>query len=111
MVGELTALGGQNASDLPNWFTPIGDLSFTLSLVVNAIFTCLLVFKIAKTSLAEHALSPRQKREFRPLISMLIESGIVLFVVQLLWIIFFSIESNVFYLIGGPTSMIYVREN
>lgn len=96
----------------PPWFTPIGISSFSLSLAVNAIFSGLLVYKIAKTSMAFQHSFPRNTRgrhHLQHLLSMLIESGIVLFVVQLLWVLLFSLHYNSFYLLGGPIAMIYVR--
>ncbi|KAF8808529.1 hypothetical protein BYT27DRAFT_7337756 [Phlegmacium glaucopus] len=111
LVGELVIIGKtKQFSDTPAWFTPVGTLSFSLSLAVNAIFTSLLVFKIIKASLAFRrscVRNPRGKNDFLPLISMLIESGVVLFVVQLLWVVFFSLDSNAFYLLSGPVPMIY----
>jgi len=105
LVGELRVLGeAHQFSDPPRWFTPIGVLSFSLSLVVNAIFTGLLVFKIAKASLASNS---HGKNSLRPLLSMLIESGVILFVVQLMWVIFFSTANTGFYVFGGPITMVY----
>ncbi|KAF8806051.1 hypothetical protein BYT27DRAFT_7141559 [Phlegmacium glaucopus] len=111
LVGELVILGKtQQFNDPPAWFTPIGILSFSLSLAVNAIFTGLLVFKIVKTSLAfrrSGARNPGGKNDYLPLISILIESGVVLFVVELLWVVLFSLNSNEFYLFGGPIAITY----
>ncbi|KAF8808531.1 hypothetical protein BYT27DRAFT_7241660 [Phlegmacium glaucopus] len=111
LVGELVIIGKtQQFNDPPAWFTPIGILSFSLSLVVNAIFTGLLVFKIVKTSLASRRSgerNPWSKNDVLPPISILIESGVVLFVAELLWVVFFSLNSNEFYLFGGPITMTY----
>ena len=112
MVGELGALGVENANNSPAWFTPVGDISFSFSLAVNAIITGLLVFKIVKASRAlRNSLTRVQHRtlnDFRPLVSILIESGIALFAIQLVWVICFSTQSSGFYLVGGPIAMIYV---
>ncbi|KAF8812068.1 hypothetical protein BYT27DRAFT_7183234 [Phlegmacium glaucopus] len=111
LVGELVILGKtQQFSHPPVWFFPIGILSFSLSLVVNAIFTGLLVFKIVKTSLAFRrscARNPGGKNDLLPLLCILIESGVVLFVVELLWVVLFSLNSNEFYVFSGPTAMTY----
>jgi hypothetical protein len=111
LVGELGALGVENGNNTPAWFTPVGDLSFSLSLAVNAIITGLLVFKIAKASRALRnslARAPRRAlNDFRPLVSMLVESGIALFAIQMVWVVCFSTESSGFYLVGGPIAMIY----
>ena len=102
-------LGPQHVENRPGWFTPIGLLSFSLSLAVNTIFSGLLVFKIAKASLALRHAHARKIQDFTPLISMLIESGLVFFMAQLIWVICFSIESVAFNLTSGPITIIYVR--
>ena len=113
LVGELIVLGPQNKAKLSDWFTPIGILSFSVSLALNAIVICLLVFKIAKASLALRHVHGRGTQDFMALISMLVESGLVLFIVQLVWVICFSLkfiaESNAFNMTSGPITMIYVR--
>jgi hypothetical protein len=104
-------VGPQNVEILPRWFDPVGIVSFSVSLAVNSIFTGLLVFKIVKASLALQHTHARGIQDFTSLISMLIESGLVLFMVQLIWVICFSVESisNAFNLVSGPITMIYVR--
>ena len=110
LLGELAVLGLQNAANRPGWFTPIGTLSFSLSLAVNAILSGLLVFKIAKISLALGDSRGEGMTDFKPLISMLVESGLMFFMAQLVWVICFTVESVGFYLITGPITMIYVRD-
>ena len=110
LIGEMAVHGPQIVENRPNWFTPIGILSFSVSLAVNAIFTGLLVFKIAKASLAlQHLHAGLGIQNFAPLISMLIESGLVFFIAQLVYIVCFNFaESNVFALTSRPITMIYV---
>jgi hypothetical protein len=109
----LAVLGPKNFNKIPGWFAPIGLVSFSVSLAVNAIFTGLLVFKIAKASpgLALRREHGRGIQDFRSLISMLVESGLVLFIVQLVWVICFKFraESDAFTLISGPITIIYVH--
>ncbi|KAF8808527.1 hypothetical protein BYT27DRAFT_7188840 [Phlegmacium glaucopus] len=111
LIGKLVIIGKtKQFSNPPAWFSPFGTLSFSLSLAVNAIFTGLLVFKIIKASLAFRRScirNPRGKKDLLPLICMLIESGIVLFVVESLWVLLFSLDSNAFYLLSGLVPMIY----
>ena len=69
LVGELTVLRPQIDGNVPDWFIPIGIPSFSLSLAENTTFTQagLLVFKIAKTSLAtrmQDMLSGMSRRDF-----------------------------------------------
>jgi hypothetical protein len=109
LVGEMTRYGPQILENLPIWFNPVGILSFSLSLAVNTIFTGLLVFKIAKASLALRHTHARGIQDFAPLISMLIESGLVFFMAQLVWVVCFSQLGTAFDLTSGPLTMIYVR--
>jgi hypothetical protein len=108
LVGAMSLHGPQIRESRPVWFDPIGTLSFSLSLAVNAIFSGLLVFKIAKASQALRQTQTRGIRDFTPLISMLIESGVVFFIVQLVYVVCFSIESVGFDLISGPVTIVYV---
>lgn len=109
LIGGMALHGPQLAENRPRWYTPVGVLSFSVSLAVNAIFTGLLVFKIAKSSLALQHTHARRIQDFTRVVSMLIESGLALFVGQMIWIICFSVESHAFALTGGSITMIYVR--
>jgi hypothetical protein len=106
LAAELAVLGPAEVIR-PAWFDPVGILSFCLSLAVNTIFTGLLVFKIAKSSMALRNTHTRGIQDLTPLISMLIESGLVLFLTQLIWLVTFSLETSVFNLVSGPVAMIY----
>jgi hypothetical protein len=111
LVGELAVLGLQNGANRPGWFTPIGTLSFSLSLAVNAMLSGLLVFKIAQTSVAlGDSRGGRGMTDFKPVISMLVESGLIFFMTQLVWVITFTVQNVGFYLVSGPITMIYVRD-
>ena len=110
----MAILGQQYMENRPGgWFTPVGTpiglISLSVSLALNTILTGLLVFKIAKASLALRATRARGMQDFTPLISVIVESGLVLFIVQLVLVISFSTESNAFDLITGPITIIYVR--
>jgi hypothetical protein len=109
LVGEMALRGPEIGVNRPGWFNPIGIVAFSMSLAVNTIFTGLLVFKIAKASLALQNTHARGVKDFTPLISMLIESGLVFFMAQLIWVVCFSIESAAFNLTSGPITIIYVR--
>jgi hypothetical protein len=47
---------------------------------------------------------------FKLIISMLVGSGLIFFMAQLVWVICFSLESIGFNLASGPITMIYVRD-
>ena len=104
----MALYGPHLPANRPGWFNLIGILSFSLSLAVNTIFTGLLVFKIAKASLALRHTHARGIQDFTPLISMLIESGLVFFMAQLVWVVCFSVETSAFNLVSGPITIIYV---
>lgn len=107
LVIWLAAIWPHVDTNAPQWYTPIGILSFTLSLTVNAIFTGLLVYKISKTSLAFRS---THARAYTPLISILIESGLIFFVAQLIWIVCFSLPAttNASSVVAGSIAIIYV---
>jgi hypothetical protein len=109
LVGEMSVNGPILAENRPSWYNPIGILAFSLSLAVNTIFTGLLVFKIAKSSMALRHTHTRGIQDFTPLITMLIESGLIFFMAQLVWVVCFNLESSAFDLISGPLTIIYVR--
>ena len=116
MVGEMAMLGPQYMENRPrSWFTPIGTpiglLSLSVSLALNTILTGLLVFKLAKASLALRHVHARGMLDFTPLISIIVESGLVLFMVQFVLVICFSTESSALNLTSGSIAMIYVRAN
>ena len=108
LVGEMALHGPQISENRPGWFDPIGTLSFSVSLAVNTILTGLLVFKMAKTSLTLRHTHSGGIKDFTPLISVIIESGLVFFMAQLVWVVCFSVESMAFDLVSGPLTIIYV---
>jgi len=63
--------------------------------------------RTAQASLALRRTDARGIKDFTPLISMLIESGLVFFMAQLVWVVCFSVESTAFALVSGPLTIIY----
>lgn len=113
LVGEMPALrNAQNFSDVPAWWIPMGVTAFSLSLVVNAIVTFLLVLKIIleykQTKSSNHV---NWRRNIMPIIAILIETGLMTFVGQLAWTVSYSLQSNVFSLVAGIVIMLYVGVN
>ncbi|KDR77496.1 hypothetical protein GALMADRAFT_138599 [Galerina marginata CBS 339.88] len=104
--------GISGAGAFPNWFFKLGVGSFSISLCVNAVVTSLLVLKIVRLhrELASGGPRTRGMYELRPLISIIIESGMFTLVAQTLWVVFVQLESDGnpgFGAIIGPTTMIY----
>jgi hypothetical protein len=113
--GILTVVGEMATppQDAGGWFTPIGFpiglASLSVSLALNAILTGLLVFKIAKASLVLRHSHARVMPDITYLISIIVESGLVLFMAQLVLLLCFSTEGTAFNVTSGAIGMIYVR--
>lgn len=88
--------------------------SFSISLCVNAVVTGLLVFKIISIHRYNNREAPtvvNGSYQLRPLISIIIESGMFTLVAQTLWVVFVQLETKGnpgFGAIVGSTTMIYV---
>lgn len=97
---------------LPAWWFKMALGSFSISLCVNAAVTGLLVLKIVLLHRAFVKSGTRTRRlyDLRPLISILIESGMFTFVAQTIWVIFVRLQSDGnpgFSAVVTPTTMIY----
>jgi hypothetical protein len=97
---------------VPNWFLRMALGSFSISLCVNAVVTGLLVLKIVRIHRELVSIGPRTRGMYnlRPLISIIIESGMFTFVAQTLWVVFVRLESDGntgFGAVDSPTTMIY----
>jgi hypothetical protein len=106
---SLYANPTQEASDMYLSFV----LSFfSLSLVENALATGLIVSKIVIVHRSIRAMENTAKglgRDMVPIISILIESGMLTFVAQLVQIFMFKFANDAYPIIGGPVVMLYVR--
>ena len=126
IVITLTTLGFTMKSEvasvaLPNWYLPSVTAFFFLSLAVNAVTTALIVYKILtvyseirgfhNTNLQAGAIDNLNgRRDLNPLVSILIESGLITFVGQLAQCLMFRLSSDfAFPLISGVVVMLYVR--
>ena len=103
----------------PPWYDSAVTAFFFLSLGVNTLTTSLIVYKIvsvyndirgfnAKINVGTLAYGTGQ-RDLYPLISILIESGLVTFVGQLAQSIMYKTAPDAFPLVGGCVVMLYVR--
>ena len=105
----------------PSWYDSAVTAFFFLSLGVNTITTALIVYKIvtvyneirgfntsSNTGSTGSAYGKGQ-RDLYPLISILIESGLVTFVGQLAQSIMYKAAPDAFPLVGGCVVMLYVR--
>ena len=92
---------------------------FSLSLAENALVTGLIIFKIVTVYRASdlhwQGLESRVRyanglgRDITPMISILIGSGVITFVAQLVQTLMFKFDSTSYPIIGGPVVQIYVR--
>ena len=106
---------------LPNWYLPSVTAFFFLSLAVNAVTTALIVYKILSvyneirvfhnSNIQTGAIENLNgRRDLNPLVSILIESGLITFVGQLAQCLMFRLASeSAFPLISGVVVMLYVR--
>ncbi|KDR68897.1 hypothetical protein GALMADRAFT_145919 [Galerina marginata CBS 339.88] len=109
LVGEIISVGNGEGG-LPPWFTPLGTTSFSVSLSVNTIITGLLILKLVDVHRRlgkGHDHSGSGGLKLVQLISFLIESGMLSFVTQLIWVVLFSLEDKNFGsdAIGGVTTL------
>ena len=112
-------------SDLPEWYFSAVTAFFFLSLAVNALVTGLIVYRIINVyndirgfstnlnnnnSNSGYGGSTTGQRNLYPLISILIESGLITFVAQLAQTIMYKSATAAFPLVGGSVVVLYVRE-
>ena len=125
LVTALTTLGFNIkfvAEDLPvtpEWYFSAVTAFFFLSLAVNALATALIVYKIINvyhdirgfnnTSNVQGSALGNGQRDLYPLISILVESGLITFIGQLTQTIMYKSATEAFPLVGGCVVMLYVR--
>ena len=100
---------------LPDWYFSAVTAFFFLSLCVNAVTTALIVYRIMtvyndlRGFNANSSSHGSGQRNLNPLISILIESGLLTFVGQLAQTIMYKSVTVAFPLVGGCVVMLYVR--
>jgi len=122
LVTTLTILGynikfvADDVPELPDWYFSAVSAFFFLSLAVNTLATGLIVYKIVTvynniqgytTSSLQAGEHGNGRRDINPLISILIESGLVTFVAQLTQTIMYKAATKAFPLVGGVVVMLY----
>lgn len=108
---KYLAIGATGAP--PAWWFKMALASFSISLCVNAVVTGLLVLKIVLLHRSQQRLGPvlQGLYQLRPLISIVVESGMFTLVAQTLWVVFVQLQTKGnpgFGAIVGSTTMIYV---
>ena len=104
---------------LPNWYLSTVTAFFFLSLGVNTLLTALIVYKIvivyneirgfSVSNVQARTHGSGQRRDIYPVISILVESGLITFVGQLTQSIMYKSVPPAFPLVGGAVVMLYVR--
>ena len=87
---------------------------FSLSLAENALVTGLIITKILRvTTYRQGDISPRlvgyASRLSRDIVRILIESGMITFMAQLVQILVYNFDNNAFLIIGGLVGQLFVR--
>ena len=106
--------------DDPPWYGSVVTAFFVISLAVNLLVTALIVYKIivvyndirvfsTRNVQTNHDAYGNGRRDLYPVLSILIESGLMTFVGQLTQSIMFKSASDAFPLVAGSVVMLYVR--
>lgn len=93
-----------------SWSLPLGTASFALSLVTNTLVTATLVLRLWGIYREIKAVMPSlssQTHDLRPTISMLVESGALTFIGQLIWVVLFGLQNPGLNTVGGPITQFY----
>ncbi|KAF8881473.1 hypothetical protein BD779DRAFT_1012304 [Infundibulicybe gibba] len=86
----------------------IGIAAYSISLVVSALTTTLIVTKILLTSRRVHsAPGSNLHRPLRVIAAMLIESGLLMFAFQLVFVVLLSFNPTIVSIVTGSTAQIY----
>ena len=100
----------------PSWYGPAVVAFFSLSLAANAVATGLIVFKIFMVyrelqTVKNRAGFANGRGSFDryPILSILVESGLVTFVGQLVQTVLFKNDNAMFPIVSGIVVMLYVR--
>jgi len=121
LVTALTTLGFQikDVADnlpFPDWYLSAVTAFFFISLGVNALVTALIVYRIISVyndirgfnaGIVRASAHGSGQRDLYPLISILIESGLITFVGQLAQSIMYKFAGDAFPLVGGCVVMLY----
>ncbi|KAF8881465.1 hypothetical protein BD779DRAFT_1675415 [Infundibulicybe gibba] len=87
---------------------PIGITAYSISLGTNALTTSLIVTRILLTSRqVRPILGSNSNRSLRIVAAMMIESGLLMLVFQLAFVVLFSFRPLMISIISGPTAQIY----
>ena len=98
--------------EFPDWYFGAVVAFFSISLAVNALVTGLIVYKIVSVYRNSRGISRTPgngQRDLSPLISILVESGMITFAAQLVQSVMYKVDPADFPIISGLVVMLYVR--
>lgn len=108
-MAELGVFGPASRNP-PDWFTKMGTASFSISLATNTIVTAILILKLIMVHRELDSLGG-QADYLNTVVSILIESGALTFISQLIWVVLFSLQdvTTGFDAVGAVTALACVR--
>ncbi|KAJ2932932.1 hypothetical protein H1R20_g4145, partial [Candolleomyces eurysporus] len=90
-----------------DWWVPLGLASMSLSLVVNAVVSALMITRIYLVYRETKSASDSAGTRLSWVASILLESAIALFFAQLVYLVLYKLEHPAFSLVAGPVTIIY----
>ena len=109
LIAELSIFRN-DLQDLPVWFSRMGVASYSIDTAVNGIIAALLVLKLIAVHREDTRSSPAScPRNLISMPSLLMETGMFMFIGQLVFVILFKLQNPGFNSIASPMIMIYVR--
>uniref|UniRef100_A0A4Q2CZU1 Uncharacterized protein n=1 Tax=Candolleomyces aberdarensis TaxID=2316362 RepID=A0A4Q2CZU1_9AGAR len=93
---------------LKNWWVPLGLTTMSLSLVVNAVVSALMISRIYLVYRETKLASDNTSTKLSWVASILLESAVALFFAQLVYLVLYKMEHSAFSLVAGPVTIIYV---
>ena len=111
-LAKIPSFASDIATPMPAWYLPTVLSFFSLSLAVNTLVTGLIISKILsvyrnirRSESHGHADGP----DMVLIISILMESGAITFVAQLVQTLIFRFANVAYPMVVGPVVMLYVR--
>ena len=114
-LAELLSVHGDSRQAAYEPYLSLVLSCFSLSLAENALVTGLIIFKILAVYRGIQGLTSgvgyasELRRDIVPIISILIESGVITFMAQLVQTLMYKFDFTAYPVIGGLVVQIYVR--
>ncbi|TEB31738.1 hypothetical protein FA13DRAFT_1774273 [Coprinellus micaceus] len=89
------------------WWVPLATSGMAISLATNATVSALMIGRILHVYRVSHGASHGTARRASWAASVFLESAIVLFFAQLLFVLFYALDHPAFVLVAGPVTVIY----